>query len=259
MFGSWTGWFIVHPILRPSIRSSLTCIANFNEIVLITEADPINEPGPRIISVNEAFERITGYASAKALGRSPRFLRGKNTDLIVLEEIHHAPVQRQAIRRQVLSYRKNGAEYWMDLDLVPIFDAAGKCTHFVAIERDITAEKKNEAQLLWKTTSLEAQLDSSIDGILVVDCRGKKILQNRRLNELWKIPRHVLDDKNDAAQAVFAANQTKDPQQFTGKVTYLYDHPDESSHDEIELIAGGISVYSEPGKDTVFLFVFPSF
>src|ERR1039457_5374231 len=35
-----------------------TCVAHLNEIVLITEADPINEPGPRIVFVNEAFERI---------------------------------------------------------------------------------------------------------------------------------------------------------------------------------------------------------
>jgi PAS domain S-box-containing protein len=217
-----------------------TCIANLNEIVLITEAEPVDEPGPRIVFVNEAFERITGYTAAEALGRSPRFLQGEKTDRQTLDAIQHALAQRQAIRRQIINYRKDGTEYWMDMDLVPIFDAAGKCTHFVAIERDITAEKKNEDQLLWKTTLLEAQLDSSIDGILVVDRLGKRILQNQRLNELWKFPRHVLDDPDDAAQAVFAANQTRNPRQFAEQVTYLSGHPDESSHDEIELIDGTI-------------------
>jgi PAS domain S-box-containing protein len=51
-----------------------TCVSNLNDIVLVTEAGPIDEPGPRIVFVNEAFERITGYSSAEALGRSPRFL-----------------------------------------------------------------------------------------------------------------------------------------------------------------------------------------
>src|SRR5271157_3059027 len=73
-------------------------------------------------------------------------------------------------------------------------------------------EEKRE-QLLWKTTLLEAQLDFSIDGILVVDRLGKKILQNRRMNELWKIPRHIVEDKDDAAQVVFATNQTRNPRQ----------------------------------------------
>jgi PAS domain S-box-containing protein len=217
-----------------------TCVAHLNEIVMITEADPVSEPGPRVVFVNEAFERITGYASAETLGRSPRFLQGEKTDRQTLDAIHHAMMQRQAIRRQIINYRKDGTEFWMDIDLVPIFDGTGKCTHFVAIERDTTAEKKSEAQLLWKTALLEAQLDSSIDGILVVDSLGKRILQNRRLNELWKFPRHVLDDPDEAAQTVYATNQTRNPQQFSEKVAYLYDHPDESSHDEIELIDGTI-------------------
>ena len=124
-----------------------------------------------------------------------------------MDAIQHALAQRQAIRRQHINYRKDGTEYWMDMDLVPIFDATGKCTRFVAIERDTTAEKKREEQLLWKTTLLEAQLDSSIDGILVVDRLGKRILQNRRMEEMWKFPRHVLDARDDAAQFVFATNQ----------------------------------------------------
>jgi len=227
-----------------------TCVANLNEIVMITEADPVSEPGPRIVFVNEAFERITGYTSAEALGRSPRFLQGQNTDRRVLEEIQHALTQRQAIRRRVLNYRKNGTEFWMDIDLVPVFDLAGKSTHFVAIERDTTAEQKTEEQLRWKTALLEAQLESAIDGILVVDSLGRRILQNRRLNELWKFPQQVLDDQDDTAQVVFATNRTKNPKQFAEQVTYLNDHPDESSHDEVELIDGTIlDRHSAPVRD----------
>jgi len=217
-----------------------TCISNLSEIVVITEANPVDEPGPRIVFVNEAFERITGYSSAEALGRSPRFLQGEKTDRQTLDAIQHALVQRQAIRRQLVNYRKDGAEFWMDVELVPIFDPTGQCTHFVAIERDATAQRKSEEQLLWKTTLLEAQLDSSIDGILVVDRMGKHILQNRRMSELWKFPRHVLEDPADDAQLVFAANQTRYPQLFTERVAWLYAHPDESSHDEIEMIDGTI-------------------
>ena len=229
-----------------------SCIAHLNEIVLITEAEPAAEPGPRIVFVNEAFERITGYTSAEVLGRSPRFLQGEKTDRRLMEEIQHALVRRQAIRRQVLYYRKDGTEFWMDIDLVPIFDRTGKCTHFVAIARDSTAEKKSAELLLWKTALLEAQLDSSIDGILVVDQAGRRILKNRRLNELWKFPQHVLEDRDDAALGVFATSQTRNPKLFAEKVAYLYNHPDESSHDEIELLDGTIlDRYSAPVRDKV--------
>jgi hypothetical protein len=110
--------------------------------------------------------------------------------------------------------------------------------------------RQTEEELHWKTALLEAQLESSIDGILVVDNRGKKVLQNRRMNELWKIPAHIIEDKDDAAQVVFCTNQTKAPKQFVAKVSHLYAHPDEVSHDEIELTDGTIlDRYSAPIRD----------
>jgi len=121
-----------------------TCVSHLNDIVMVTEADPIDEPGPRIVFANEAFERLTGYTSAETLGRSPRFLQGEKTDRRILAEIRQALVQQQPIRRQILNYGKDGAEYWLDMDIVPIFDSEGKCTHFAAIERDITEAKRNE-------------------------------------------------------------------------------------------------------------------
>jgi PAS domain S-box-containing protein len=227
-----------------------TCIANLNEIVMITEAGPAEEPGPRIVFVNQAFERITGYKSEETLGRSPRFLQGAKTDARVLEELHHAITQRQAIRRQVINYRKDGTEFWMDIELVPIFDKTGKCTHFIAIERDATAEIKSAELLDWKTALLEAQLNSSIDGIRVVDEQGKRILQNRRFGELWQIPQHVLDDPDDAAQIVFTAKQTSNPQQFSEQAARLCKHPEKSSHEVIELINGRtLDCHSAPVHD----------
>jgi len=53
------------------------------------------------------------------------------------------------------------------------------------------------AELRWKTAFLEAQVNSSIDGILVVDPQGKKILQNQRTADLLKIPRHIAENKDD--------------------------------------------------------------
>jgi PAS domain S-box-containing protein len=116
--------------------------------------------------------------------------------------------------------------------------------------RDITARKQAEDELRWKTALLEAQVDSTLDGILVVDPQGKKILQNQRMNELWKIPPQIAEDKDNAAQLQFVTGQAKNPRQFAEKATYLYAHPDEISRDEIELIDGTIfDRYSSPVRD----------
>ena len=228
-----------------------TCVSNLNNTILVTEANPGDEPGP-IAFVNEAFERLTGYTSAEALGRSPRFMEGEKTDPTVLAEIHQALLQQLPIRRKIINYRKDGTEFWLDVDIVPIFDALGKCTHFSAIERNITEEKKNEEQLLWRTAFFEAQVNSALDGILVVDSEGKTILQNQRMVELWNIPQQFADEEDDRRRLEWVTNQVKNPAQFAERVAWLNAHPDEITQDELELTNGKFfDRYSAPvrGKD----------
>jgi PAS domain S-box-containing protein len=215
-----------------------TCVSHLNEIILVTEAEPLDEPGPKIVYVNEAFERLTGYTAAEAVGRSPRFLQGEKTDRKVLAEIHAALQRREPIKRQVVNYRKDGTEYWMEVNVVPIFDAAGKCTHFAAIERDITEAKKVEAQLLWKTAFFEAQVNSALDAVIVVDSEGKKVLENPQMFALWNHPNEILEEVDHRRRLEWIASLIKNPRQFAEKVAHLYAHPDEVSRDVLELNDG---------------------
>ena len=107
-------------------------------------------------------------------------------------------------------------------------------------------------QLNWKAAFLEAQANSSSDGIIVVDPQGKKILQNERAAHLFKIPPHIAGQKDDAEQVRWVMAMTKNPEQFMEKVAYLYSHPEEISRDEIELKNGRVfDRYSSPavGED----------
>lgn len=149
-------------------------ISNLNDIVLITEAEPLDEPGPRIVFVNEAFGQITGFSPSETLGRNPRFLQGEKTDQKILQEIREALARKQPVRKQIVNYRKDGGEYWIDVDIVPVFDSGGRCTHFAAIERDITEWKKAEA----KIAEQAAFLDKARDAILVRDLEGNLVFWN---------------------------------------------------------------------------------
>ncbi|NUO71440.1 MAG: PAS domain-containing protein, partial [Frateuria sp.] len=91
-------------------------ISRLNDIVIITEAGPFSEPGPRIVFVNEAFERRTGYSRDEVLGRSPRFLQGPNTQRRALDQIRAAMEEWRPARVDLINYRKNGEPYWVDLD-----------------------------------------------------------------------------------------------------------------------------------------------
>ncbi len=122
------------------------------------------------------------------------------------------------------------------------------------LSQEAARQKKMEDELRWKTAFLEAQVNSTLDGILVVDQRGNKILQNQRLNEQLKIPREIVEDRDDTAQIQFVTSRTRNPEQFVERINYLYSHPNEVSQDEVELKDGTIlDRYSSPviGKDGI--------
>ena len=123
-------------------------VARLNDIVLITEAHPIDLPGPRIVFVNEAFERLTGYSARDAIGSTPRMLQGPGTDRSALDRIRRALEQGQPVREELLNYAKDGRALWLELDIVPMADEGGRYTHLISVQRDITARKRFEQQLL---------------------------------------------------------------------------------------------------------------
>ena len=121
-----------------------TCISRVNDIVMITEAEPFDAPGPRILYVNEAFERLTGFSAAEAIGQTPRMLQGPATQRDVLDRIRRSFQGWEPVREELINHRKDGSEFWLELDIVPIANEAGWYTHWVAIERDITQRKLAE-------------------------------------------------------------------------------------------------------------------
>lgn len=122
-------------------------IARLNDFVLITEAGPFDEPGPRIVFVNEAFEARTGYTRQEVLGRSPRFLQGPRTQRERLDCIHQAIVRWRPVRVDLINYRKDGAPFWVDLDISPVWDASRRLTHWVAVGRDVTQRQATEQRI----------------------------------------------------------------------------------------------------------------
>jgi two-component system cell cycle sensor histidine kinase/response regulator CckA len=99
---------------------------------------------------------------------------------------------------------------------------------------------KAETELRWRTAFFEAQVDSALDGILVVDNQGQKILQNSQMIQMLKLPTHVAGNPDNAAQLDHLAGKMKHHKQYMAKIAHLYSHPDEVSRDEIEMVDGTI-------------------
>ena len=127
------------------LRLLETAVARQNDILLITEAEPIDAPdGPRIVYVNDAFVRRTGYSREEAIGNTPRILQGPNSSRGELNRIREALKQWKPVRAELINYAKSGEEFCMEVDLAPIADGNGRYTHWVGVQRDITERKRAE-------------------------------------------------------------------------------------------------------------------
>ena len=130
------------------LRLLEAAVSRQNDILLITEAEPIDAPdGPKIVYVNDAFERRTGYRREEVIGKTPRFLQGPKTQRSELDRIRRAMEKWRPVRAELINYTKSGEEFWLELDLVPLADETGWFTHWVAIERDVTERKQSQQAL----------------------------------------------------------------------------------------------------------------
>ena len=137
--------------LNAELRLTATALARLNDMVMIAEVAAAPGAGTvsatRIIFVNDAFERSSGYARAEVLGRSLLFQQGPATDADELARIAAAMARAQPARAELLNYNKAGKAYWVEAELVPFTDADGRQTHWVAVEREIDERKKSEADI----------------------------------------------------------------------------------------------------------------
>ncbi|MHB1021452.1 MAG: hybrid sensor histidine kinase/response regulator [Acidobacteriaceae bacterium] len=126
-----------------------------HDAFLVTEGDLLDLPGPRILYVNPAFTRMTGFTPEEVMGKSPRILQGPDTDKNTLKLLSHALRTCKPAKVEIINYRKDGTPFWVELDIQPIKDEDGWVTHFISIQRDITEQKKSERFLSAQKRILE--------------------------------------------------------------------------------------------------------
>lgn len=132
---------------QQQLRLLETAVSRINDMLLITEADPLDAPdGPRVVYVNDAFVRLSGFAPQDILGATPRILQGAGTQRDELDRIRHCLEAGEPVRSELINYTQSGEEIWLELDIVPLGDGE-RPSHFVAIQRDVTARKRDECMV----------------------------------------------------------------------------------------------------------------
>jgi len=142
--------------LMREIKALQQLMVEVNAAVIITEAESINLPAPRIIMVTQAVERITGYGAEELMGRTPRMFQGQGTDLIVLDKIHDHMLRGKPIGVELIIYRKDGSPVWLELQIVPYAYEKGRVSHWMALQIEVSQLRVAQLESVKKNAFLDA-------------------------------------------------------------------------------------------------------
>ena len=160
-------------------------LARLNDVVLITDAEPVDSPGPQIVYVNAAFERMTGYTTAEVLGLTPRILQGPRTSKAELRRIREALVAWRAVRVCLTNYRKNGVPFDVEFEIVPVRNEAGWYTHWVSVQRDVT-DRTLADRVIRTASTVAALLDgAALEVMLFTGAQGAAVSTRSSADVPW--------------------------------------------------------------------------
>jgi PAS domain S-box-containing protein len=137
------------------LRLLQSVVEHTKDAIIITDAEPKDEPGPGIVYCNTAFTTQTGYSPEEVIGRSPRFLQGQGTDRQELDRVREALASWSPVDTELLNYDSKGRPFWVEFSIFPVADSKGRYTNWVSVQRDITKKKKRKQELHELNQSLE--------------------------------------------------------------------------------------------------------
>jgi PAS domain S-box-containing protein len=120
------------------LKLLVSVITNTNDAVLIAESDPRDISGLKILYVNAAFTRVTGHSPEEVVGKSPALLKGFSPARNDFDKLQDAIYNREPLKGATLRYVRDGEEFFINLALLPVTDARGVHTHWIAIGHDVT-------------------------------------------------------------------------------------------------------------------------
>jgi len=123
------------------IRRLFTAVEQASDTIVVTDAKGT------IDYVNPAFERITGYRADEAVGRNPRVLKSGRMSESFYRELWETITSGGTWHGVIVNRRKDGSLYEEEASIAPVRDKGGVITNFVAVKRDVTAQRAVEAQL----------------------------------------------------------------------------------------------------------------
>lgn len=201
--------------------------------------------------VNAEAERLFGYGHEELLGQHyemllPQRFRRVEDDRPGRGGIAGSVARLQEIK-ELHGLQRDGREFPIDMTLAPVATAQGDMV--VASIRDVTERRERENELRNALSLVNATLESTADGILVVTTDGSIAGSNEQFTKMWNIPADLVSSHDDEKLLEYVLSQLVDPSVFVAKVRELYAEPEAESLDLLEFQDGRtFERYSRPQR-----------
>ena len=206
-----------------SVTDRISASKKVNELSLIAEHTKdvviITDREGLITWVNQPFHDLTGYSFGEAVGKKPGvLLQGPDTDPAAIQALRTAIAEAKHLNIEIVNYSKQKQSYWLEINLYPIRDNAGKLVKFIAVERDISKRKKADEEIRLHRDHLKELVEGKTQEIKhqMAQYREQKNLLNLVL-ESMPLALFVKDAKNgfkwvivnNAAESMFGVSKDK--------------------------------------------------
>ena len=235
----------IEAALRESEQRLTTLVEYAPDAIMILDAD-----AGHLVHTNEKAVHLFGFTREVLLKMSPidfspeRQPNGRLSREFGKEKIQEA-LDGGSPTFEWVHLNAAGEPVWCEVHLVRLPSASRRLIR--GNITDITERKRAEEALHRGNAILKAQQEAAIDGILVIDEHQRVVSYNQRFAELWRIPADLMQLHDDRKLLNYVLSQLKDPRQFLAKVDHLYQHPSETSREEIAFNDGRVfDRYSAP-------------
>ena len=169
----------------------LTIFDNSYNSILIT-TPYLDKDHPKILYVNNAFTRMSGYKAEEIINKTPRILQGEKTDREVLKRLKECLSQEEYFEGKAINYTKEGNEYWVEWNISPVYDENKKLIAFISMQKDISVSQK----LLNQIKLFQTAIDQNDDSIALFSPKGDYIYVNRAYSQRTGYSESELIGKN---------------------------------------------------------------